>query len=145
MEIICDGKHLPPELVRMIYQIKGADRVALITDSLSLAGTQQRHGWMQDTEYIIEDDVCKLMDRSAFAGSIATADRLVQVAVKQAQIPLTEAVKMITETPAALLGLSRKGSLRPGMDADLVIFDEQIEVKEVFVRGQRVERDFLAT
>ena len=78
VEIICDGKHLPPELIKLIYKIKGADKIALITDSLALAGTDQTHGFMQNTEFIIEDGVCKLMDRSAFAGSIATADRLVR-------------------------------------------------------------------
>lgn len=135
VEIICDGKHLPPELIRMIYQIKGADRIALVTDSLSLAGTDQTHGFMQSTEFIIEDGVCKLMDRSAFAGSIATADRLVRVAVHEAGIPLLDAVKMITLTPARILNLSHKGRITEGMDADFVVFDEHIQVKTVFARG----------
>jgi N-acetylglucosamine-6-phosphate deacetylase len=90
VEIICDGKHLPPELIKLIYKIKGADKIALITDSLALAGTEQTHGFMQSTEFIIEDGVCKLMDRSAFAGSIATADRLLRVAVKEAGISIRD-------------------------------------------------------
>lgn len=60
VEIICDGKHLPPELIRLIYKIKGAEKIALVTDSLALAGTEQTHGFMQSTEFIIEDGVCKL-------------------------------------------------------------------------------------
>ncbi|MBQ7090211.1 MAG: amidohydrolase family protein, partial [Clostridia bacterium] len=84
VEIICDGKHLPPELIRLIYKLKGRERIALITDSLSLAGTEAKEGILQDTAYVIEDGVCKLLDRSACAGSIATADRLVRVAVKEA-------------------------------------------------------------
>lgn len=138
VEIICDGKHLPPELIRLIYKIKGAEHIALITDSLALAGTDRVHGFMQSTEFIIEDGVCKLMDRSAFAGSIATADRLVRVAVQEAGIPLTEAVRMITATPARILGLARKGSIAPGMDADLVIFDENICVKQVIAMGKSI-------
>lgn len=138
VEIICDGRHLPPELIRLIYKIKGADRIALVTDSLALAGTNETHGFMQDTEFIIEDGVCKLMDRSAFAGSIATADRLVRVAVKEAGISLIDAVKMITETPAKIMGISHKGSLRSGTDADIVIFDDNIEIKNVFAKGERV-------
>ncbi len=138
VEIICDGKHLPPELIRLIYKIKGAEHIALITDSLALVGTDQVHGFMQSTEFIIEDGVCKLMDRSAFAGSIATADRLVRVAVREAGIPLTEAVRMITATPARILGLARKGSIAPGMDADLVIFDENICIKQVIAMGKSV-------
>lgn len=139
VEIICDGKHLPPELIRLIYKIKGAEHIALITDSLALAGTNQTHGFMQSTEFIIEDGVCKLMDRSAFAGSIATADRLVRVAVKEAGIPLTGAVRMITATPARIMGLTNKGSIAPGMDADLVVFDEEIAVKKVFAQGREVK------
>ncbi len=138
VEIICDGKHLPPELIRLIYKIKGAEHIALITDSLALAGTDLTHGFMQSTEFIIEDGVCKLMDRSAFAGSIATADRLVRVAVKEAGIPLVDAVRMITATPARIMGLTNKGSIAPGMDADLVVFDEEIAVKKVFAKGREI-------
>ncbi|MBE6585540.1 MAG: N-acetylglucosamine-6-phosphate deacetylase [Ruminococcaceae bacterium] len=138
VEIICDGKHLPPELIRMIYQIKGADRIALVTDSLALAGTEQTHGFMQNTEFIIEDGVCKLMDRSAFAGSIATADRLLRVAVHEAGIPLTDAVKMLTATPAGIMKLPGKGRLARGMDADLAVFDDEMRVQRVFVKGSVV-------
>jgi len=138
VEIICDGKHLPPELIRLIYQIKGPEKVILVTDSLSLAGASQTHGFMQNTEFIIEDGVCKLPDRSAFAGSIATADRLVRVAVKEAGIPIVEAVGMITRIPAAVMGLKTKGALSPGMDADLTVFDEEITVRQVFVGGKPV-------
>ena len=141
VEIICDGKHLPPELIRLIYRIKGADRIALVTDSLALAGTEQTHGFMQDTEFIIEDGVCKLMDRSAFAGSIATADRLVRVAVKEAGISLPDAVKMMTLTPARIMGLTQKGRLARGMDADIAVFDEDIRIKAVFARGELVDTE----
>ena len=139
VEIICDGKHLPPELIRLIYKIKGADRIALVTDSLALAGTEQTHGFMQDTEFIIEDGVCKLMDRSAFAGSIATADRLVRVAVKEAGISLLDAIKMMTLTPARIMGLTQKGKLAAGADADMVVFDEDIRVQTVFAKGEPID------
>ena len=138
VEIICDGKHLPPELIRLIYKIKGADRIALVTDSLALAGTEQTHGFMQDTEFVIEDGVCKLMDRSAFAGSIATADRLVRVATKEARIPLLDTVKMITETPAKIMRLSKKGKIAHNMDPDFAVFDENISIKAVFTRGKLI-------
>ena len=139
VEIICDGKHLPPELIRLIYKIKGADRIALVTDSLALAGTEQTHGFMQDTEFIIEDGVCKLMDRSAFAGSIATADRLVRVAVKEAGISLSDAVKMMTLTPAKIMKLTEKGKIAPGADADFAVFDEDIQIKAVFAKGRVID------
>ncbi len=137
VEIIADGKHLPPELIKLIYKIKGSDRILLITDSLALAGTDVKRGKMQSTEFIIEDGVCKLLDRSAFAGSIATADRLVRVITTECNIPLTEAIKMMCETPAKLMGL-HKGQLKPGFDADIAVFDDDIQIQSVFVSGKQV-------
>lgn len=136
-EIIADGKHLPKELIKMIYKIKGADGIIAVTDSLSLAGTSVRTGRMSMTDFIIEDGVCKLLDRSAFAGSIATADILLRVLTKEAEIPLTEAIKLITVNPAKMMGLDRKGELLAGLDADMVIFDSDVNVKAVFVSGKR--------
>ena len=137
VEIIADGKHLPPDLIRLIYKIKGSDRIALVTDSLALAGTEVTHGFMQSTEFIIEDGVCKLMDRSAFAGSVATADRLVRVISQEVGLPLTAAVKMMTEIPAKIMGLN-KGRLEAGKDADIVLFDDDINICGVFVNGNKI-------
>ena len=78
-----------------------------------------------------------MMDRSAFVGSIATSDRLVRVIAKEAGIPLTEAVKMMTATPAAMMGLN-KGSFETGKDADIVVFDDNINIQRVFVGGTTV-------
>lgn len=135
VEIIADGRHLPPELIRLILKIKGSDRVALCTDSLALAGTGITHGVTLNTEFIIEDEVCKLVDRSAFAGSIATADRLIRVMVSEVGVSVPEAVKMMSAVPARILGLN-KGVLERGKDADIVVFDEDIQVQGVFVRGK---------
>ena len=136
MEIIADGKHLPPELIRMILKIKGSDRVALVTDSLALVGSGITHGVTLNTEFIIEDGVCKLMDRSAFAGSIATADVLIRVLVKEVGVTIPESVKMMTKVPAEILGLN-KGVLEAGRDADIIVFDEEIQIKEIYVEGEK--------
>jgi N-acetylglucosamine-6-phosphate deacetylase len=85
------------------------------------------------------------MDRSAFAGSIATADRLVRVAVQEAGIPLPEAVKMITATPARIMHLTDKGHIARGMDADLVILDDDVRVCDVFARGVRISQSYTFT
>lgn len=136
-EIIADGRHLPPELIRLILKIKGSDRVVLCTDSLALTGTDVKEGITLNVPFLIEDDVCKLKDRSAFAGSIATADRLVRVMTREVGISMEEAVKMITRVPAQILGLN-KGILEAGRDGDIVIFDEDVRIKEVFVNGAMV-------
>ena len=94
---------------------------------------------MQDTEFVIEDGVCKLMDRSAFAGSIATADRLLRVATQEAEIPLLDAVKMITATPAEIMKLSEKGKIARNMDADFAVFDDAVQIKAVFAKGEPIK------
>jgi N-acetylglucosamine-6-phosphate deacetylase len=139
VEIIADGKHLPAELLKVICKIKGTDKILLCTDSMQVAGCNMTQGRLQDIEFIIEDGVCKLPDRSAFSGSIATADRLVRVMVQEAGISIPEAVKMITEVPAKVMGISSKGSFTPGSDADIVVFDDDIAVQRVFVSGNCVE------
>ena len=136
-EIIADGKHLPSELIKMIVKIKGADKTLLCTDSLAIAGTDIKEGVMSGTEFIVEDGVCKLKDRSAFAGSIATADRLVRVMTKECGYDIVTAVKMITETPAKI-AKNNAGKLEKGCRADIVVFDDEINVESVFVNGLNV-------
>jgi N-acetylglucosamine-6-phosphate deacetylase len=86
---------------------------------------------------LIEDGVAFLPDRSSFGGSVATADRLVRTMVEMAGVPLAEAVRMLTHTPARVMSIAdRKGSLEPGKDADLVVFDEDIRIGLVVVEGE---------
>ena len=136
-EIIADGKHLPPELIKMIVKIKGADKTLLCTDSLAIAGTDIKEGVMSGTEFIVEDGVCKLKDRSAFAGSVATADRLVRVMTKDCGYDIVTAVKTITETPAKIAKINA-GKLEKGYRADIVVFDDDINVEATFVCGEKV-------
>ena len=138
VEIIADGKHLPPELIRLVLKNKDTDKVALITDSLEIAGTSIKEGvLMSDTEVIVEDGVCKLKDRSAFAGSVATANVLIRTLVKDCNCPVPTAVKMLTKVPAEILKVN-KGELKAGKDADIVVFDEDITVKQVFLAGKKI-------
>ncbi len=141
VEIIADGIHLPSSLLKLIYKIKGAGRIALVTDSMRAAGMPEGEsvlGSLKDGQkVIVEDGVAKLMDRSAFAGSVATADRLVRTIIAQAGVPLAEAVKMMTAVPAEIIGAgSRKGSLVPGKDADIVLFDDHINVHTTMIQGR---------
>ena len=139
-EMIADGKHLPPDLIRMIVRIKGTDRLIVTTDSIDLTGTDQTELNSDiTTGYIIEDGVAKLRDRSAFAGSIATGDVLIRTLTKECGLGMAESVKMLTKNPAKLLGL-KKGILERGYDADIVVFDDDIGVSDVFVLGKRIVR-----
>ncbi len=133
VEAIADGKHLPTELLKMIIDIKGTDRVCLITDSLRPGGYGKEYeGRVFDNcavPFIIEDGVAKLPDRSAFAGSIATMDILLKTAVS-AGVPLPESIRMITETPAKVMGLTEYGKIEKGYKALFTVFDDDFNIKK---------------
>ena len=141
VEIIADGIHVPADLLHLILKIKGTDRISLVTDSMRAAGMPEGKsilgGLADGQEVIVEDGVAKLMDRSAFAGSVATADRLVRTMIKEAGCSIAEAVRMITENPAKVMGIyDRKGSIEAGKDADIVIFDEDVNVLRTMIKGE---------
>lgn len=143
VEIIADGIHLPAPLLKLVYKIKGASRTALITDAMRATGMPPGKSILGNIhdglEVIVEDGVAKLMDRSAFAGSVATADRLVRTMIKSADVALPEAIQMITSTPARILGVAdKKGSLLKGKDADLVLFDADINISMTMIKGKIV-------
>lgn len=143
VEIIADGVHLPAPLLKLVYKIKGADRTALITDSMRAAGMPPGNSILGNLKnglpVIVEDNVAKLPDRTAFAGSVATADRLVRNMMSLADVSLIDAVRMMTSTPARIVGVAdRKGALAQGKDADIVIFDEKINIETTIVKGKVV-------
>jgi N-acetylglucosamine-6-phosphate deacetylase len=143
VEIIADGVHLPAPLLKLVYKIKGADRTALITDAMRAAGMPPGESILgsltNGLKVIVEDGVAKLPDRTSFAGSVATADRLVRTMITLGDVSLAEAVKMITSTPARILNVfDSKGSLAKGKDADIVIFDVDINIQMTMIRGRVV-------
>ena len=138
VEVIADGVHLPATILKLVYKVKGVEKTCLVTDSLKFAGYTGET--INDPNYVIENGVCKWADRQTLAGSIATADVLVQTMVKKAGIPLEDAVRMASETPARLTGIAdSKGTLEKGKDADIVILDNDVNVRCVFTKGIEVE------
>ena len=143
VEIIADGSHLPPDLLRFVTKFKSADRVALITDAMRAAGQDVRESFLgsplDPLPVIVEDGVAKLTDRSAFAGSVATADMLLKNMLK-IDTPLPIAVKMLTHNPIRMMNLDvKKGLLKVGYDADICIFDGEVNVHSVLVGGRVVK------
>ncbi len=132
VEAICDGCHLPLDLLRLIIKQKGTDRVCLITDALRPGGIGEEGKEYTDcpVPFVIENGVAKLLDRSAFAGSIATSDILLKTAVK-AGCTIADAVKMMTQTPATVMGLKSKGKIAAGYDAQFTVFDENLEIVDI--------------
>ncbi|MDD4188797.1 MAG: amidohydrolase family protein, partial [Eubacteriales bacterium] len=140
VEVIADGCHLPGSLLKLVYKIKGSEKTALVTDSMRAAGMPEGESILgslkEGQRVLVEDGVAKMPDRTSFAGSVATTDRLVRTMVRQAGVPLTEAVKMMTQTPAKIIGASERiGSLSKGYNADLVVFDKDINIKTVILDG----------
>ena len=122
---------------------KRKEKIILVTDAMRASGQNVTHSYLGSYEKgikcIIEDGVAKLEDRSAFAGSVATADRLIRTMVKVAGVPLLEAVNMITVNPIRELNLNvKKGKIESGFDADLIIFDDDINIQKVVLQGEEV-------
>lgn len=142
VEIIADGVHLPASLLQFVYRFKGPDRIALVTDSMRGAGMPDGLSVLgsraNGQQVQLEDGVAKLMDRSAFAGSVATGDRLVRNMLRLAGATLPDAIKMACETPARIMGFSDRGRLQEGLRADLAFFDEDIHVSRTMKAGRTI-------
>ena len=146
VEIIADGIHLPAPLLKLVYKIKGPDKIALITDAMRATGMPPGESIIGNLEtglkVIVEDGVAKLPDRSSFAGSVATADRLVRTMITLGGVSLIDTIRMMSQTPASIMNISdRKGSLVAGKDADIVIFDENICIDTTIVRGKVIHKN----
>ena len=137
VEVIADGLHVPPVMLKVVHKIKGVERMALITDSLAYAASEGDVS--AEPRVIMEDGVCKLADRSALAGSIATMATLIRTCIQKANIPMEDAFRMASETPAKIMGVfDRKGSIEEGKDADIIVFDKDINLTYVMQMGNEV-------
>lgn len=141
IELIGDGCHIPKESMLLALRIKGPDRIALITDAMRAAGTNDIHSILgarsTGVPVVVKDDVAQLPDFSSYAGSIATMDRCLRTAHVKYSIPLEDVSKMLSLTPARLCGCeTTKGSLEVGKDADIVIMTPDFQVSNVFVMGK---------
>lgn len=143
VEIIADGVHLPEPFLKLICKVKPKERIALITDAMRAAGTDTKESILGSKDFglkvIIEDHVAKLPDRTSFAGSVATADRLLRTMRDVTGVSLLDAVQMLTINPARILGLNDQlGSIARGLQADLVLFDEDVQVQKTMIQGHFV-------
>jgi N-acetylglucosamine-6-phosphate deacetylase len=143
VELIADGIHLPPALLRLILKCKRHDRICLVTDSMRAAGMPEGPSVLGSLRsgiaVTVEEGVAKMPDRGGYAGSVATADRLIRMIISATGVSVGEAVAMMSINPARLLGVDgRIGSIREGKKADLVAFGDDIDIRHVFVGGREV-------
>jgi len=133
VEAICDGRHLPPELLRLMHKIKGADRFHATTDACFSGAVNGET--FDEGRCIVKDDVCVLTDKNVFAGSSATSDRMLKVIVG-AGIPLVDAIKMLSLTPARTIGADSIGRISAGYDADINIVNSDLDVVYTMINGK---------
>lgn len=148
VQVIADGKHLPPSLLKLIYKAKGAGRMYLVTDGLSHSACPLEEGTVirreDGSQLLYEDGVFKLPNRQAFAGSACTMDQMLRNMVALAGVSLSDAVKMASTTPAQVIGAAHKGRIAPGKDADLVFLDRHLQVRRVMTGGTIFVRIWIA-
>ena len=144
LEVIGDGIHVPAPLLKLILKNKPVGKIVLCTDSMRGAGmpegtTSILGSLAKGQEVIIEDGVAKMPDRTCFAGSVCTTERLVRTMNRLGGASLPDSVMMVTENPARMMGVGdHTGSLKAGYDADLVICDKDINVKRTYSRGRLI-------
>ncbi len=139
-ELIADGHHVSPTLMKMLYRAKSFTGICLVTDATAGAGLKDGSKFsLYGNKCIVEKGVCLLADRSALAGSASRMIDLVRTMVTKVGVPLHEAIAMATDTPAFVIGLS-KGQFKIGGDADLVVISRELEVLRTFVAGEEVFR-----
>jgi N-acetylglucosamine-6-phosphate deacetylase len=139
-EIIADGKHLPPTLMKLAYKCLGPDRLCVISDATSGAGLPDGSRYhIGGLECDVYEGVGMLPDRTAFAGSTTLLNQMIPILVNEVGIPLHEAVRMASLTPARVIGLGdRKGSLESGKDADIAVFNKDFTAWGTIIGGRVV-------
>lgn len=143
VELISDGMHLPPELLALIFKCKPHDRITVCSDSMRGAGSAEGPSILgpkhNGTDVIIEDGIAKMPDRTCFAGSVATGDRLIRTLHSIVGLDLDEVARIASLQPARLIGMDQEiGSIAVGKKADLVIYDDDITIQNVFIDGKCV-------
>lgn len=141
-EAICDGRHLHPGVVRLLIKTKGLDRVVAITDSIMAAGLPDGNYKLGVNDVVVVDGDAKLASNGVRAGSTLTTGQALKNIMKFTGRPIEEVLQLLTVNPAKLIGVfDKKGSIADGKDADLVILDEENNVKDTFVRGKQVNKE----
>lgn len=135
-ELIADGRHVRPELFEPLFRMMGTERIVLITDAMRAAGMSDGSYAFAGGSVTVEDGLPRM--GGTIAGSTLRMDEALRNVLRATGRPLAEVVAMASRSPARLLGLSRKGVLAPGMDADIACLDEELRPRMTFVGGRRV-------
>jgi len=139
VELICDGIHSHPSTVRTTFKMFGDDRIVLISDSMEACGLEDGQYSLGGQEVTVKGNLAILTELGNIAGSVTNLMNCMRKAVKEMGIPLESAVKCATANPAKAIGIFDKyGSLIPGKQADVVLLDEDLEIKYIVKSGKVV-------
>ena len=136
-ELIVDNIHLHSAIPEIMYKIKGIDKIILVTDAMRASGMPEGNYALGGRQVFVKDGKAALAT-GALAGSILTMNTALKNFIKITRLPLEEAIKTVTVNPARVIGADRKGSLKPGTDADLTVFDSDFNIISAFVKGRCV-------
>ena len=137
-EAICDGRHLHPASVRLLLKCKGWNRVVAVTDSIMAAGLPDGNYKLGVNDVVVENGDAKLASNGTRAGSTLTTGQALKNLVKFTGEGPEKVLPLLTENPADLLGLARKGRIAPGCDADFVVLGDDLSVLRTIVGGRTV-------
>jgi N-acetylglucosamine-6-phosphate deacetylase len=136
-ELIADGIHVDPQTIRVLYRCKGRDGIVLISDGISATGMPDGNYTVGILNVEVKDGACRY--EGHLAGSVLTLDQAIRNIHQLVGVPLEEAIQMATLNTARLMGLEgRKGAIREGADADLVIWGSDLQIRQVYARGVAV-------
>lgn len=144
VELIADGKHLPAPIIELVYKLKGKDNIIFVSDAMRATGTDAKESYIgkkiESNKVIIEDGVAKMKERKCLGGSITPLNKMVEFVYKNSNISLSDIVTMVTETPAKKMGvINELGSISAGKYADIIVFDEDIEILVSIKRGKIIK------
>jgi len=135
-ELIADNIHINPAVLKLVTKTKALDEIILITDSMEAAGLDEGEYSLGGQKVIVKDEAARL-ENGALAGSILTLNKAVINMLKASTLPLEKVINMVTLNPACLLNIADKiGSLKPGLQANISLFDSKFNVRKVFIRGK---------
>lgn len=136
VELICDSIHVHPSMMRATFRMFGDDRIVFISDSIMAAGMADGLWDLGGLAVEVSGRLAKLANSSTIAGSICPLIGCLRIAVSEMGIPLASAVKCASVNPAKSIGVyDKRGSIAPGKYADLVLLNEDLTIRNVFLRG----------
>ena len=148
VEIICDGIHLPYPFINIVYQMKGSDNIAIVSDAMRATGTNCKSSILGNRHsgipVIIDHGVAKLPNCSSLAGSVTSLLEMFQKMIRNTRIPLLEIIKMFTYTPAKIMNIHNSiGMIAPGFIADLIELDDDYNLIAVVKNGEYIKANSL--